>query len=263
MIIENARLYQEALERRRLQAEMEEAEIIQRNLLPDAPPEIPGYELAGISIPRGDVGGDYYDFIREPNGCWGLAIADVSGKGMQAALLMATLRAGLLSEVARRKDLPSMAITLNSLLYESSTIGKFATFFYAQLHPETGELTFINAGHNHPVVVRRDGSLEQLEVGGVMLGMFPDDMIEQVSTFNQQTIKLDSGDIVLFYTDGVTETLNINNELYGENRLEHLASQVHRRDAKEICDTIHNAVLEFQGEAQQFDDLTLMVLKKT
>jgi sigma-B regulation protein RsbU (phosphoserine phosphatase) len=263
VIIENARLYQEALERRRLQAEMEEAEIIQRNLLPDAPPEIPGYELAGISIPRGDVGGDYYDFIREPNGCWGLAIADVSGKGMQAALLMATLRAGLLSEVARRKDLPSMAIALNSLLYESSTIGKFATFFYAQLHPETGELTFINAGHNHPVVVRRDGSLEQLEVGGVMLGMFPDDMIEQVSTFNQQTIKLDSGDIVLFYTDGVTETLNINNELYGENRLEHLASQVHRRDAKEICDTIHNAVLEFQGEAQQFDDLTLMVLKKT
>ena len=114
VIIENARLYQEALERRRLQAEMEEAEKIQKNLLPDSPPEIDGYQLAGISIPRGGVGGDYYDYIREPNGRWGLAIADVSGKGMQAALLMATLRAGLLSEVARRKDLPSMAITLNS-----------------------------------------------------------------------------------------------------------------------------------------------------
>jgi sigma-B regulation protein RsbU (phosphoserine phosphatase) len=263
VIIENARLYQEALERRRLQAEMEEAEKIQRNLLPDAPPEIPGYELAGISIPRGDVGGDYYDYIREPNECWGLAIADVSGKGMQAALLMATLRAGLLSEVARRKDLPSMAIALNSLLYESSTIGKFATFFYAQLHPETGVLTSINAGHNYPVVVRSDGSLEQLEIGGVMLGMFPDDMIHQVTTYEQETIQLDSGDIVLFYTDGVTETFNIDNDLYGEKRLEHLASQVRRRGAREICDTIHNAVLEFQGEAQQFDDLTLMVLKKT
>ena len=263
VIIENARLYQEALERRRLQAEMEEAEKIQRNLLPNAPPEILGYELAGISIPRGDVGGDYYDYIREPNGRWGLAIADVSGKGMQAALLMATLRAGLLSEVAQRKDLPSMAITLNSLLYESSTIGKFATFFYAQLNPETGVLTTINAGHDYPVVVRSDGSLERLKVGGVMLGMFPDDMIYQVSTYEQETIKLDSGDIVLFYTDGVTETFNINNELYGEKRLEQLVSRVHRRDAKGICDTIHNAVLEFQGEAQQFDDLTLMVLKKT
>ena len=263
VIIENARLYQEALERRRLQAEMEEAEKIQKNLLPDAPPEIDGYQLAGISIPRGGVGGDYYDYIREPNGRWGLAIADVSGKGMQAALLMATLRAGLLSEVARRKDLPSMAITLNSLLYESSTIGKFATFFYAQLNPETGVLTTINAGHNYPVVIRRDGSLERLSVGGVMLGMFPDDMIHQVSSYKQETNKLDSGDIVLFYTDGVTETFNTNNELFGEKRLEHLVRQIHRQNAKEICRKIHSAVLDFQGEAQQFDDLTLMVLKKT
>ena len=263
VIIENARLYQEALERRRLQAEMEEAEKIQRNLLPDAPPEIDGYELAGTSIPRGGVGGDYYDYIREPNGRWGLAIADVSGKGMQAALLMATLRAGLLSEVARRKDLASMAFTLNSLLYESSTIGKFATFFYAQLNPETGVLTTINAGHNYPVVIRSDGSLERLKVGGVMLGMFPDDMIHQVSSYEQETVKLNSGDIVLFYTDGVTETFNTNNELYGEKQLEHLVSQLHHRNANEIRDTIHNAVLEFQGEAQQFDDLTLMVLKKT
>ncbi len=263
VIVENARLYQEALERRRMQAEMEEAEKIQRNLLPDEPPEIAGYELAGISVPRGGVGGDYYDYIREPNERWGLAIADVSGKGMQAALLMATLRAGLLSEVARRKDLPSMAITLNSLLYESSTLGKFATFFYAQLNPETGMLTTINAGHNYPLVIRSNGSLERLKIGGVMLGMFPDDMINHVSAYEQETIKLDRGDIVLFYTDGVTETFNINNELYGEKRLEHLASQIHHRDAKEICGTVHNAVLEFQGEAQQFDDLTLMVLKKT
>lgn len=263
VIIENARLYQEALERRRLQAEMEEAEKIQKNLLPDSPPEIDGYQLAGISIPRGGVGGDYYDYIREPNGRWGLAIADVSGKGMQAALLMATLRAGLLSEVARRKDLPSMAITLNSLLYESSTIGKFATFFYAQLNPETGVLTTINAGHNYPVVIRRDGSLERLSVGGVMLGMFPDDMIHQVSSYKQETNKLDSGDIVLFYTDGVTETFNTNNELFGEKRLEHLVRQIHCQNAKEICSKIHSTVLDFQGEAQQFDDLTLMVLKKT
>ena len=96
-----------------------------------------------------------------------------------------------------------------------------------------------------------------------MLGMFPDDMIHQVSSYEQETVKLNSGDIVLFYTDGVTETFNTNNELYGEKQLEHLVSQLHHRNANEIRDTIHNAVLEFQGEAQQFDDLTLMVLKKT
>ena len=260
--IENARLYQEALERRRLQAEMEEAATIQKNLLPEAPPEIPGYEVAGICIPHGGVGGDYYDYIPEPNGRWGLAIADVSGKGMQAALLMATLRAGLLSEVARRKDLPSMAITLNSLLCESSTMDKFATFCYAQLHPETGILTSINAAHNYPMVIRSDGSLKRLEKGGVMLGMFPDDMIHQVSTYEQETSQLNSGDIVLFYTDGVTETLNPNDELYGEERLEKITKQLRGSNANEICTAIHNAVLEFQGEAQQFDDLTLMVLKK-
>ena len=126
--IENAQLYQEALEARQLQAEMEEAAKIQQNLIPDTLPEISGYEATGLYFPRGGVGGDYYDCLPDSNGTWGLAIADVSGKGMQAALLMATLRAGLHSEVTRKDNLPSMAEALNSLLYASSTSGKFATF---------------------------------------------------------------------------------------------------------------------------------------
>ena len=261
--IENARLYQEAIEKRRLEAEMEEAAQIQENLLPKVPPEIPGYEIAGMSIPHHDgVGGDYYGYIQEPDGSWGLVIADVAGKGMQAALLMATLRAALLSEVAKQADLPARAMALNALIRESSPLDKYATLVYARLYPETGKLTSLNAGHNFPIVIRQDGSLQRLEAGGLMIGMYPDDMIYRMSEFEDETIQLYSGDTVIFFTDGVTETQNIHEEMYDEERLEELAKQLHDADASEICAEIYNSTLEFQGEAQGFDDLTLMVLKK-
>ena len=259
--IENAQLYQEALEGRQLQAEMDEAAKIQQNLIPDTLPEISGYEATGLYFPRGGVGGDYYDCLPDANGTWGLAIADVSGKGMQAALLMATLRAGLHSEVTRKKDLPSMAEALNSLLY-ASTSGKFATFFYAQLHPETDQITSINAGHNYPLVIRSEGGCDELEKGGVMLGMFPNDILSQISEYEQETTQLCDGDFVLFYTDGVTETVNPDEELYGEERLEEVATRVKGENVDQICQAIYDDVIAFQGEAQQFDDLTLMVLKK-
>lgn len=261
--IENARLYQEAIEKRRLQAEMEEAAKIQENLLPKAPPEIPGYEIAGMSIPHHDgVGGDYYGYIQEPDGSWGLVIADIAGKGMQAALLVATLRAALLSEVARQEDLPARAMALNALIRESSPIDKYATLCYARLHPETGKLTSLNAGHNSPLVIRQDGSIQRLEAGGLMIGMYPDDMLCQMLEYEDETIQLYSGDTVLFYTDGVTETVNIHDEMYEEERLEELAKQLRYADASEICTKIYNSTLEFQGDAQRFDDLTLMVLRK-
>ena len=261
--IENAQLYQEALEGRQLQAEMEEAAKIQQNLIPDTLPEISGYEATGLYFPRGGVGGDYYDCLPDVNNTWGLAIADVSGKGMQAALLMATLRAGLHSEVTRKKDLPSMAEALNSLLYASSTDGKFATFFYAQLHPEKDQITSVNAGHNYPLVIRSEGGCDELEKGGVMLGMFPNDVLAQISAYEQETTQLSSGDVVLFYTDGVTETVNPGGELYGEERLEAVATRVKSDNVDQICQAIYDDVIAFQGEAQQFDDLTMMVLKKT
>ena len=260
--IENAYLYQEALEARRLQAEMEEAEKIQQTLIPDTLPEIPGYEATGLYQPRGGVGGDYYDCIPESNGTWGLAIADVSGKGMQAALLMATLRAGVRYEATHKTDLPSMALTLNSLLNASGTFGKYATFFYAQLHAETDQVTSINAAHNDPMIIRSDGRCEWLKKGGVMLGIFPDDMIANMPPFEQETTQLASGDIILFYTDGVTETTNISDELYGETRLQETATRLRNESADAICRAIYDEVIEFQGEAEQFDDLTLMVLKK-
>jgi phosphoserine phosphatase RsbU/P len=261
--IENARLYHEAIERQRLQTEMEEAARIQENLLPDESPNIPGYQSTGLSIPRRDgVGGDYYDYIPQPEDSWGLVIADISGKGVQAALLMATLRAGLRSVNVNPQKLADMAIALNTLLYEGSPIDKYATLFYAHLQPETGTFTSINAGHNLPIVIRSDGSSKRLGAGGLMVGMYPPDMILGFVEYEQETTQLGNGDVVLLFTDGVSETTNVEGEEFGEERLEALVCQMRHADVTEIADAIYNAAIEFQGEAPQFDDLTLMVIKK-
>ena len=274
--IENAHLHQEALEARQLQAEMEEARKIQENLIPDTLPEIPGYEVAGLYEPRGPVGGDYFDCIELPTGGWGLTIADVSGKGMQAALLMATLRAGLISELSGTKvpaevdtvdmkdELIDMAMTLNSLLYVSGTEEKYATFFYSHLSPETDTLTTLNGGHNPPLIVKNNGDIVWLgeDVGGLPLGMFPNDMVPMIAKYEAEQTILESGDLVVFYTDGVTETVNINDEFYEEERLQNVATTYNNKDASQICDMIYQSVMEFQGNADQFDDLTLLVLRK-
>ncbi len=274
--IENAHLHQEALEARQLQTEMEEARKIQENLIPDTLPDIPGYEVAGHYEPRGPVGGDYFDCIELVAGGWGLAIADVSGKGMQAALLMATLRAGLLSELSSargrehdhtldmKNELIDMAMTLNSLLYVSGTEEKYATFFYSHLNPETDMLTTLNGGHNPPIIVKNGGSIVWLgeDVGGLPLGMFPNDMVPLIAKYEAEQTKLESGDLVIFYTDGVTETVNIDDEFYDEERLEQIAKNSHGGDAPSICNLIYESVMDFQGDADQFDDLTLLVLRK-
>ena len=274
--IENAHLHQEALDARQLQAEMEEARKIQENLIPETLPDIPGYEVAGHYEPRGPVGGDYYDCIELPAGGWGLAIADVSGKGMQAALLMATLRAGLLSELTSsrgreenesidmKNELIDMAMTLNSLLYVSGTEEKYATFFYSHLNPETDMLTTLNGGHNPPLIVKNDGNIVWLgqDVGGLPLGMFPNDMVPLIAKYEAEQIKLESGDLIIFYTDGVTETVNIEDEFYDEERLEEVAKTCTDSDAPHICNLIYQTVMDFQGDADQFDDLTLLVLRK-
>ena len=276
--IENAQLHQEALDARQLQAEMEEARKIQVNLIPDTLPDIPGYEVAGHYEPRGPVGGDYFDCIALPTGHWGLAIADVSGKGMQAALLMATLRAGLISELSRAKSLEQevlnqaalyaeiteMAMILNSLLYASGTEEKYATFFYSHLDPKTDILTTLNAGHNPPLLVRKDGTYKWLgeDVGGIPLGMFPNDMVPGIAEYDAEHVQLASGDVIVFYTDGVTETVNIEDDYYEEDRLVEASKACKDEHAEAIIKYLHNAVMEFQGEADQFDDLTLLILRK-
>ena len=210
-------------------------------------------------------------------------IADVSGKGMQAALLMATLRAGLISELSRgngaaiedsaQEDLSSvalyaeiakMALTLNSLLYASGTEEKYATFFYSHLNPETDILTTLNAGHNPPLLIKKDGTYKWLgeEVGGIPLGMFPNDMVSSIAEYEAEHVQLVSGDVVIYYTDGVTETENVDDEYYEEDRLVEDSKACKDSDAEAMLEYLHNAVMEFQGEADQFDDLTMLILRK-
>ena len=276
--IENAQLHQEALEARQLQAEMEEARKIQVNLIPETLPDIPGYEVAGHYEPRGPVGGDYYDCIPLSTGHWALAIADVSGKGMQAALLMATLRAGLISELSRAEsieqgtlnqsslytEIANMAMILNSLLYASGTEEKYATFFYSHLNSETDVLTTLNAGHNPPLLIRKDGTYKWLgeDVGGIPLGMFPNDMVSSIADYEAEHVQLASGDVVVYYTDGVTETVNVEDDYYEEERLVEASQACKDEPAEGIRKYLHNAVMEFQGAADQFDDLTLLILRK-
>ena len=255
----NAQLYAEALERRRMQAEMEAAAEIQRNLLPDAPPKLEGYEIDGMNVQRGKVGGDYYDYIMEGENQLGIVIGDVSGKGMQAALLMATLRAGVL-EIAGQVGPDEIVDRLNNLLYKSTTMEKYATFFYGSLDLKTGVLKGINAGHNYPIIARTDGTCEYIKEHSTPLGMFPQDIFSTVLEESQE-VQLRPGDIVLIYTDGVTDTVNINDESFGEERVIEAIAKYREGGAEEIMDGIYEEICKFQGEAEQFDDLTLVVLK--
>jgi len=260
--IENARLYQEALDLRSIRADMEAAANIQRNFLPDKPPELPGYEFAGMSVPHGGVGGDYYDFIDEGDGHLGVVIADVSGKGTQAALLMATFRANLLTETKREKDLEKIARLLNTLIYESSPEEKYVTFFYGRLYPNERIVEYINAGHNPPIIVRKDGNLEYTQGHSAFVGTFPPEIFDLTVNVENNRIMLENGDLIVFYTDGVTEATNINDEQFGEERLETILKENYELNAEEMKKLIYEKVIEFQGDAPPFDDLTLIVLKK-
>lgn len=260
--IENARLYQEALDIRSMRADIEAAAQIQRNFLPDRPPELSGYEFAGMSIPRGGVGGDYYDYINEGDGHIGIVIADVSGKGTQAALLMATFRANLLTETKREHDLEKIVKLINLLIYESSPVEKYVTFFYGRLYPEEGVFEYINAGHNPPIIVRADGKLEYTLGHSSFVGTFPPELFDstiEIDDNNKVTLKPD--DLIVFYTDGVTEATDLEDEQFGLERLEAILKEHHNLSAEELKELIYDKVLEFQGKAESFDDLTVVVLK--
>lgn len=195
----------EAIERERLERELQTAREIQERLLPHAMPDLPGYEVTGTSVPSLQVGGDYFDFLELGDGRLGVAIADVSGKGIPAALLMANLQALLQGQVIHPSDVAGIVARINDLLSRSTDasrgvgIGRFATFFYGVLERETGAFTFTNAGHNPPLLRRADGTLIELKTGGLILGMMSG------MPYAQETVTLEPGDVVVLFTDGITE----------------------------------------------------------
>ena len=258
LMIENARLNERAMEQEKLRRDLALAAEVQRRLLPPEPPPTRAATLAAFTLPARTVGGDYYDFLVLPDERIGIAIADVAGKGIAAALLMSVVQASLRVICAEdQTSLSQLAAKMNGFLYRSTGTNKYATFFYAQLEQHCRRLRYVNAGHNPPYLVRRTDTgaeIMELSAGGTVLGLFPDVGYEETS------VNLCSGDLLVAFTDGITEALNAEGEEFGEDRLKELLQGAVWGAAEEISSKLADRMRSWIGEAEQHDDLTLVVL---
>jgi len=244
------------IEKERLEGELDVARQIQSRLLPAELPRVPRYEQAGCSVPARHVGGDYYDVLKLRNGRVALVAADVSGKGVPAALLMSSFRASLHS-IDLDTEGPARTLgRMNAFVHASVEPGRFVTAFLAVLHPESGRLVFANAGHNPPVLLRADGSLHLLRDGGLVIGLFGDTAYDQAET------TIEPGDLLVLYTDGVTEAADEEDDLYGEERLFDLLQRLRTEPCHEIMAEILGEVRAFSGGGQQSDDITLLLVRR-
>ncbi len=255
--IENSRAIETAIEVEKLQKELALAAQIQKDFLPKRNPVCDRLDLAWTFTPCYQVGGDYYDFIGIDDCRLALIVADVSGKGISAALLMASLRAALIAEVGPQFQLESAAAKLNGFVYDSSASNRFISCFVCDLNMTTGELRYVNAGHNPPVILRKNGKMERLEPTGFCLGMFPSVSYE----VNQVTIE--KGDTVALYTDGITDARNGANQDFGEDNLLGLLKKHGKKSAEEIISKVNAELETFSSGVDPFDDMTLIVLKRT
>ena len=255
-----------------LAAHLKTAATIQQRLLPQAPPNLPGFDISGVLRSSTSVSGDFYDFIPFDDGCLGIVIADVRGKGIPAALLMVMIRTAL-RLVCRQESSPAAVIkSINDLLVIDTEPDLFATMVYGILDPKTLSFTYSNAGHCHPLHLKDTGvhnkrklgvkgtklKIHQLRTGGMVAGSF------DFAEFENETVQLECGDTILFYTDGFTEAeRETDGAFYGEERLLDVIRSSKNLSAEMICRTIEDNLVDFIGRKQQTDDLTLVVLKVT
>jgi putative ABC transport system permease protein len=261
LMIENARLTSRVVEQEKVRRDLALAAEVQRRLLPERPPERDSAVLSAFSVPARSVGGDYYDFLDLGEHRVGIALADIAGKGVAAALIMAVVQASLRIVVADRKtSLPELAAKINEFLHRSTLSKSYATFFYAQLDETSRQLRYVNAGHNPPYLLRpgRDGAeaeIRELNVGGTVLGLFPE------MSYDEATIDLQSGDVLIAFTDGVTEALNLAEEEFGETRLKDVIRGALHLPAAEISARLSDTLRLWIGDTAQYDDLTFVVMK--
>ncbi|MGA8596834.1 MAG: SpoIIE family protein phosphatase [Bryobacteraceae bacterium] len=250
-------LAKEAAQRERVNREMEIAREVQQRLFPQQLPSIAGLSLAGMCRPALGVGGDYYDLIELEDGRLGIAIGDVSGKGISAALLMASLRASLRGmTLDAPSDLARMMQKVNQLVYEASAANRYATFFFATYNPATRELRYVNAGHNPPMLIGRGAAdVQRLEAGGLVVGLMPR------ANYEEQSIVFKRGDVLLTYTDGISEAMTVDDEEWGEERMLAAAQAAQNEPAGEILQAIFRAADDFTAAAPQHDDMTLLIMK--
>jgi len=246
----------EMAQRERLNRELEIAQEVQARLFPQHLPAVAGLDYCGHCRPAREVGGDYYDFLDLPAGKLGIAIGDVSGKGIGAALLMASLEASLRAQASVRHELAELIMQVNNLVYEASSENRYATLFYAEYDARSGVLCYVNAGHDAPVVLRKTVTgcnVVRLETGGPVIGLLR-------QSYQQESFLLEAGDRLLLFTDGVSESMNARGEEWGEGRLIAFAETCHGLSAIEEMTQILAAADAFAAGTSQHDDMTLVVL---
>ncbi len=259
LALENSQLTQaiasEVAQRERMNRELEIAREVQERLFPQSYPAMAGLDYAGRCRPALGVGGDYYDFLELPDGSLGIGIGDVSGKGIPAALLMASLQASLRGQtISGQADLAKLMTNVNKLIYDTSPSNRYATFFYGQYDPAARLLTYVNGGHNPPMIFR-DGEVLRLEEGGPVVGLF------KPSRYTQASIQMASGDVIVLFTDGISEAMNIADEEWDEERLVASVRACWRRPAIEMIDCLMRDADAYVAGAPQHDDMTIMIVK--
>lgn len=254
LAVERARFQAQILEKKVLEEELSLARKIQLSLFPEKTPNFPGFEMAGFNLPSRMVGGDYYDFIPLQNNALGVAIADVAGKGLGAALTMSGFRAALRAEIRHGLPPAELMHKVNHFVYESTESGGFVTAFFGAI--EGNSLKYINAGHNPPVIMRTTGDYELLEKGGLVLGF------EEEQEFIEGYAEIESGDVILLYTDGVTEAMDAEENEFGIDGLIAVLKETVSLNTKERLQAIHRKIVRFSGKYIRRDDLTLVMIKR-
>lgn len=259
--IENARLYQLAVEKGRLERELQMARQVQASMMPHDTPHLPGWDFAAFWQPARQVAGDYYDFITFRDGQLGLVIADVSDKGMPAALFMATARSIIRASLDRAPSVVEGITQANRLLCSESSDGTFITLFCARLNSLTGDFTYINAGHNPPIFYQSRssaalGNFVTLGRTGMALG------VEADHIYKEQNLRMKSGDFILFYTDGVTDTFDAQEQPYGNERMMDVLQQMRTATTTEILSALQHSIQSFSNNSLPFDDITMMAIKR-
>src|ERR1700674_786110 len=254
--VQNARLMEQQMERVRLERELQVASEIQQRFQPASAPIVAGYELQGISFPCYEIGGDYYDFIQRDNGKLIVALGDVSGKGPAAALLMSSLHAAVHAHSDTHNSLAKTIGAVNRYLVDSTPANRFVTLFYAELDPKNGSLAFLNAGHNPPLICHAGGTMEQLAAGGLPLGIMAN------ADFREGKTRLHPGDVLVIYSDGVSEAVNPKGEEFGPTRLYETVARNLDASAAGIRDRIESALTKFCQGTPAADDITLVICKR-
>lgn len=256
-VIENARLYEEEKALQLVQQELQLAHTIQARLLPQEAPAVPGYEIAGSSVPAQNVGGDYFDFIRWGQDRLAICLGDVSGKGIPAAVLMASVQATIRGQTLMEAPAAVCLSRSNELLYRSTDAGRFVTLFYGVLDLTSHRLHYSNAGHNPPILLSGGSDPQLLTAGGPVLGVLP------AFDYEEAHVDIQPGDLLVTYSDGFTEAMDLTMEQFGEERFLETLQATRQESVQTMVDSMFAAVAKHCGKAPQSDDMTIVMVRRT